>query len=67
MMCLRDKPWLLTRTSPFAPPKMKLTKSCPFLCFGVANVLLTPVELRADYNIVAIPAKLFDRLSHDDF
>jgi hypothetical protein len=46
---------------------MKLTKSCPFLCFGVANVLLTPVELRADYNIVAIPAKLFDRLSHDDF
>lgn len=63
MMCLRDRPWLLTRTSPFAPPKFDLNITFPL---EVLNNL-TPVQLGADDYIVAVPSELLDCLTHDHF
>jgi hypothetical protein len=66
MMCLRDRPWLLTRTSPFAPP-LNRNQYLEFWASFQVQKVLTPVQFCADYQVVAVPAILLDGASHDDF
>jgi len=60
MMCFRDKPWLLTRTSPLAPPQFNFSKSVKFFLVD-QNACLG-----ANDNVISFPLVLLDCLTHDD-
>jgi hypothetical protein len=67
MMCLRDRPWLLTSTSPFAPPKIYTKSDYLSWKFRKCESRLTPVQFCADDNVIAVPAVLLDSLAHYNF
>lgn len=43
MMCLRDSPWLLTRTSPLAPPQFSLVVTTMSFLFQPYFLMAAPM------------------------